>query len=122
MGVLVFGRSPDQQGSGEGDFVAAQVAALAQSYSGAALQQVLGNQFGVDTVRFKSPSGDDGQGTSLEVGKYLTSNVLLQYEIDLQTGRGRGVRMEYRISDRLKLDSHVSHDVSGIEFNWSKNY
>lgn len=124
MGMLVFGQTAEQLGSGEGDFLAAQVTALAQSYSGAALQQVLGDQLGVDTVRFKAASEDDGEGTStsLEVGKYLTPNVLLQYEIDLQTGRGLGVTMEYRISDRLKLDSHLGHERSGVEFNWSRDY
>ena len=124
MGMLVFGQSADALGSGEGDFLAAQVTALAQSYSGAALQEVLGDRFGVDTVRFKSfaEDGDSSGGTALEVGKYISPSVLLQYEIDLHTGESRGVTMEYRINDRLKLDSHVWHERSGVEFNWSRDY
>lgn len=124
MAMLVFGQSADQLGSGQGDFLAAQVAALAQSYSGAALQQVVGDQLGIDTVRFKSRvEGEDNSArTSIEVGKYLTSNVLLQWEIDLHTGHSRGVTMEYRMTDRLKLDSHVRPDRSGVEFNWSRDY
>ena len=123
ISVLVFGQPADRLGSGEGDFVATQVASLAQSYSGAALQQVLGKQLGVDTVRFKTSEDGAAAGTtSLEVGKYLTSNVLIHYEIDLQTGKGLGVTKEYRINERLKLDSKVRLERSGVEFNWSKDY
>jgi translocation and assembly module TamB len=126
ISTLVFGQPADELGSGQGDFLAAQAAALAQSYSGAALQQVLGDQLGVDTVRFKARAEGEsnaGAGTSLEIGKYLTPEILLQYEIDLSTGRGLGVSMEYRISQRIRVNTHFSQvDRSGIELNWSKDY
>ncbi|UCE03698.1 MAG: translocation/assembly module TamB [Candidatus Latescibacterota bacterium] len=126
ISTLVFGQPADQLGSGQGDFLAAQAAALAQSYSGAALQKVLGDQLGVDTVRFKSRAEGEssaGAGTSLEIGKYLTPEILVQYEIDLQTGRGLGVSLEYRLSQRVRLNTHFSQvDRSGIELNWTKDY
>jgi len=125
LSMLVFGVPADDLGTGETDFLAAQAVALAQTYSGEALTQVLGDQLGVDMVRFKS-TGDEGDQTSttaLEIGKYVTPNILVQYEIDLQTGRGRDVTMQYRINQRLTLDSIVSRAArSGLRLTWGEDY
>jgi translocation and assembly module TamB len=125
LSMLVFGVSADELEQGETDFLATQAMALAQSYSGAKLGQVLGDQLGVDMVRFKTTGDEDDTSstTALEIGKYLTPNILVQYEIDLETGRGRDVTMEYRISDRMTLDSIVSRAArSGLRLTWGEDY
>jgi len=57
------------------------------------------------------------------VGRYITPEILLKYEMSLEDSQDYTVNLEYWINRRLSLQSYFSQaKESGIEVNWSKDY
>ena len=66
---------------------------------------------------------DADKGMNIMVGRYITPEILLRYEMSLEDSQDYTVNLEYWISQRISLQSYYSQArESGIELNWSKDY
>lgn len=76
----------------------------------------LRNLTGLDDIRIE----DDGEDTSVGVGKYLTDKVYLEFEQGSEAGSG-GAKVQIEVSPSIQVESEVGQDAkagAGILWHW----
>ncbi len=75
---------------------------------------------GLDTIEYRSGT-DDGEASSLVVGKYLSPRLVLKYEQSLEEASAFLTRLDYVINRHFKLKtSYAAGGESGVELFWSR--
>lgn len=121
VSALLFGRPIDQLDEGQTELLRQRTREVATQLGANLLAQRVGQQIGVDVLSLQ-PSGEDG-ARALVVGKYLSPDVLVQYEQVLEEGRAALVRIEYALSRFFKIETTATQgEHSGIELKWSRDY
>jgi translocation and assembly module TamB len=104
LSTIIFGRPANSLNSGESRELTAQALALLGSQGAKEIKDLVGDQFAPDVVTVH----DEAQsGSSLEAGKYLSSDLYLRYRHNLSQEGGDNVGIEYRINHWLSLESQV---------------
>lgn len=121
VSALLFGRPVDQLDEGQTQLLRQRTQEVATQLGANLLAQRIGQEIGVDVLSIQS-SGEDG-AQALVVGKYLSPDVLVQYEQVLEEGRAALVRIEYALNRFFKVETTASQgEHSGIELKWSRDY
>lgn len=121
VSALLFGRPVDQLDEGQTALLRQRTQEVATQLGANLLAQRIGKEIGVDVLSIQS-SGEDG-AQALVVGKYLSPDVLVQYEQVLEEGRAALVRIEYALNRFFKVETTASQgEHSGIELKWSRDY
>ena len=55
-------------------------------------------------------ASEAGSGTTIGAGRYLTPDVYLHYDNDVGESQTRRVRVDWRLTKRLTLESRTSSD------------
>jgi hypothetical protein len=122
LALLLFGRPTAEIGSGEASGVQGMAASLA---AGVAFQELGGDELGsllpVDT--FDIGLGDEEQGASLEVGKYLSDRLFVSVGQSVGRTTGTRARAELSLTPHWSVLTDFSSDASsGADIEWSIEY
>ena len=121
VSALLFGRPLDELDEGQTELLRQRTQQIAAQLGANLLAQRVGQQIGVDILSIRTAPG--GEGQSLVVGKYLSPDVLVQYEQVLEEGAAALVRLEYALNRFFRIETTASQgDHSGVELKWSKDY
>jgi len=104
LATIVFGRPAQSLDQGQSDQLSAQALALLGQRGAREIGQLLSPQLAPDVVTVYQEAQ---YGSSLEAGKYLSSDLYLRYRHNLSSEGGQNVGLEYRIYDWLSLESQV---------------
>ncbi|MFZ5585264.1 MAG: translocation/assembly module TamB domain-containing protein [Thermodesulfobacteriota bacterium] len=121
LSTIIFGRPAASLNAGESRALSAQALALLGQGSRREIEKILGPSLSPDVVTVHS---DASAGSSLEAGKYLSSDLYLRYRQNLGSEGGQNIGLEYRINQWLSLDSQVGTTRdSGVDviFSWEFN-
>lgn len=121
LSTIIFGRPAASLNAGESRTLSAQALALLGQGSRREIEKILGPALSPDVVTVHS---DASSGSSLEAGKYLSSDLYLRYRQNLGSEGGQNIGLEYRINEWLSLDSQVGTTRdSGVDviFSWEFN-
>lgn len=122
LSLMLFGRRASELESGEASSVQGMAASLA---AGVAFQELGGEGLGdflpVDT--FDVGFGDEEQGPSLEVGKYLTERIFVSVGQSVSRRTGTRARAELSLSEHWSVQTELSSESSsGADLEWSFEY
>ena len=118
LSTIIFGRPANSLNSGESRELTAQALALLGSQGAKEIKDLVGDQFAPDVVTVHDGAQS---GSSLEAGKYLSSDLYLRYRHNLGQQGGDNVGIEYRLNHWLSLESQVGTTRdSGVDviLNW----
>ena len=77
--------------------------------------------FRSDVVRLRA--SDDGASGVVEVGKYLTPDLYVTYEKELEKDMNDQVRLEYRLSRSVSVQSQFGGEKqSGVDVFWQYDF
>ena len=104
MSTIIFGRPANSLSRNQSSSLSAQAAALLGQVGASEIKKIVGSELAPDVVTVHS----EGQGgSSLEAGKYLSSDLYLRYRRRMDQEGGQNVGIEYRVWDWLSLESQV---------------
>jgi autotransporter translocation and assembly factor TamB len=122
MSLLVFGRTMDQLDNDQMALLGSRAADIATAFGTAQLEAKLARQLGVDVLRIKTESEQAG-GSSVVIGKYISTRVLLKYEQALGDRARFFVNLEYLLTQHFRLETLIGHESqSAVELNWTKEH
>jgi translocation and assembly module TamB len=109
LAMLVTGKSFNNMNDSDGNALLSAVAGFGIE-RGEGLTSMIGNRLGLDSVAINS--GDTYLQSSLGLGKYITPDLLMRYEIGI-FDRQAVLSIDYSLSERLKLEvrSGISQSV-----------
>jgi len=118
MSHLLFGRSAARVSATQAVRIALALRTLA---GGGNAMNLLGRTrklLGVDQLDLRQ--GEDGEGTRVGVGKYLTDDLYLDLEQGANTGR---VRVELEVLPNITIDGEITDKAeAGVGLNWKHDY
>jgi autotransporter translocation and assembly factor TamB len=122
LALLLFGRPVSELGSGQASGVQGAAATLA---AGVAFQELGGDELEsiLPVDSFDVGLGDEDEGASLEVGKYLGDRLFVS--VGQSVGRTEGTRARAELSltpNWSVLTDFSSEDFSGVDIEWSIEY
>ena len=121
VSYLLFGESASGLNSAQMGLVESRATDLAMAFASQELQAMMSKEFGVDVMQLKP--GEQGKGSALVVGKYVSTRALVKYEHSITEGRAIGVTLEYWLIKRFKFETTVQPNMwSGGELSWSFDY
>ncbi|KMY67903.1 hypothetical protein AAU61_08615 [Desulfocarbo indianensis] len=104
LSTIIFGRPAQSLDQGQSGQLSAQALALLGQRGAREIGQILSPQLAPDVVTVHQ---EVQYGSSLEAGKYLSSDLYLRYRHNLSQEGGQNVGLEYRINDWLGLESQI---------------
>ncbi|MFH1843794.1 MAG: translocation/assembly module TamB domain-containing protein [bacterium] len=122
MSILLFGRPLTELSSDQLGLVQQRATEVVALFGTARLEAQLSQQLGVDMVTIQQRQ-DEGEGSSLVIGKYLSRRALLKYEQALAELSTYFINLEYYLNRHFKVETTISRQSqSGLELNWSHEY
>jgi translocation and assembly module TamB len=122
MSYLVLGRPTGEIDDSQSALVKDRAAEIAAVFSRGVLQEKLGQQFGVDMVSIQQGSAPNS-GDALIIGKYLSPDVLLKYEVGLKSGAGSSISLQYLLTRHFQIETLMGQRTqSGVMVNWKNDY
>jgi translocation and assembly module TamB len=119
ISVLLFGAPFNELSDGQAGHAQSRTTEMAAALGAAQLQK---NLSGVDVVNFRGADDQDKGGT-LQVGKYLSPNILLSYVYALEDQTGSFVSLEYFLKWNFKVDTvYGRRNQTGLGLGWAKDY
>lgn len=104
MSTIIFGRSANSLSQDQSSALSAQAAALLGQVGASEIKKIVGRELAPDVVTVHS---EVEGGSSLEAGKYLSSDLYLRYRRRMDQEGGQNVGIEYRVRDWISLESQV---------------
>ncbi|MBI4639075.1 MAG: translocation/assembly module TamB domain-containing protein [Candidatus Tectomicrobia bacterium] len=122
LSVIAFGRPSNQLSQSQGLSLSKRAEQLVEGYVSGQLEQVVGQQLGLDTININL--GDQGfSDSTVSVGKYISENVYISVEQQFGKGEGRDVKVRYDINKNFTLETTVTGEKnSGVDLFWSLDY
>ncbi|MBW6508246.1 MAG: translocation/assembly module TamB domain-containing protein [Desulfuromonadales bacterium] len=112
LSYVVFGRPLDSSGGGDTDLLMLATGALLSQGESIILQERLKGRFGLDVLEFSAGDGDTN-GSLITTGKYITPDLYVSLGYSLFNNTNE-IRMRYRLSSRLELESSFGQE-SGVD-------
>jgi len=122
LSFLVFGRGAGGLDQEESERLEQRALATAEAFAAARLLARLEGQLGLDVLRYETASGDS-LGRSVTVGKYLSPDLLVKYEQDLERESHLGVVIEYYLGGGFRLEMHSRrYEQDGAVLKWETDF
>ncbi|MCA9751223.1 MAG: translocation/assembly module TamB, partial [Gemmatimonadetes bacterium] len=123
LAFLLFDRTSDTLTGEQTQRLSEQARTSAEQFAANRLAEELGQELGVDVLRYEQSASDSVQTRTITVGKYLSPDLLVQYEQGLENREGIGLVVEYFLGHGLRLEMR-SHrqDQDGLVLGWERNY
>jgi len=104
LSTIIFGQPARNLSQDQSSALSAQAAALLGQAGAGEIRKIVGSELTPDVVTVHS----EGQaGSSLEAGKYLSSDLYLRYRRRMTQEGGQNLGLEYRLRNWLSLESQV---------------
>jgi translocation and assembly module TamB len=104
LSTIIFGQPARSLSQDQSSALSAQAAALLGQAGAGEIRKIVGSELAPDVVTVHT----EGQtGSSLEAGKYLSSDLYLRYRRRMTEEGGQNIGLEYRLRDWLSLESQV---------------
>jgi autotransporter translocation and assembly factor TamB len=121
LSLLIVGKTIDRLTSSEQQSLSSQLGGAAIGAVASRLQEAIGGALGLET--FTIGAGESFGGGSVSIGKYVTQDIFLSYEVGVGKGGGNRVGVEYSITPTLKLKGSTSDTGnSAVDFLWRREY
>lgn len=122
LSYLFFGRPATKLNSRENVALHERAAFWFGSDASDVMKKVLGyTPINPDVVRLRA--SDDGASGVVEVGKYLTPDLYVTYEKELEKDMNDQVRLEYRLSRSVSVQSQFGGEKqSGVDVFWQYDF
>lgn len=123
VSYVLFGKPVIQLGPAEALHTTVALAQISgQTRPGASLMDVTRQAIGVDVLQFTPPGGTNGEGSSLTVGKYITSGVFLSITEEFGT-QTSSAGVEIKVTNSVSIGAKVS-DTAETEatVEWRRDY
>ena len=117
---LLFGKKTGSLTPGQAGTLAEKGAAFVGAQVLTGIKRELGQMVPVDIITVDG--GENGQTTSLVVGKKLTPDVFVTYRRGVAAQGGNEVGVEYRINKSLSIESRIGESGSGADVFWTFEY
>jgi translocation and assembly module TamB len=122
VSYLVFGRPTNELRSQQATSAEAAALSLAGNLAAKELNTILGDTFKVDI--FSINPGEDGlSSSSLTVGKYVTRNIFVTYNLEFSAQSFGEVEIEYQINRNFSIAAQVGNESSGgVDLIWKFDF
>ncbi|MBD3163029.1 MAG: hypothetical protein GF346_11470, partial [Candidatus Eisenbacteria bacterium] len=122
LSFLIFGKRSGTLNSEQSARLEDRALATAEQFAASRLATEIGREVGIDMVEYES-SQSDSLGRGVTIGKYLSPNLLVKYEQNLEDAKDIGVVIEYYLGRGFRLEMHSRrYEQDGMILNWEKDY
>jgi autotransporter translocation and assembly factor TamB len=126
LSYMLFGKPLNDLNSVQALGLQNRALSTAEEFAASQLTAPLQRELSLDVLSFQTASqeADTTQSSSsLTIGKYIGSNLLLTYQQDLTSGNNFEIVVQYWLAGGFKLETHTQrYRQSGVVLNWSRDY
>jgi len=121
LSYLIFGRPASELEPSQGGNVNVAAARLAVGVADSELRAILGESMPLDVIELHV--SEQGEAEEFEVGKYVTSDLMLRYGRLLGDRPGDKIGIEYRFDARWSVESSITDTGdAGVDLFWRYDY
>jgi len=121
LSYLIFGRPASELEPSQGGNVNVAAARLAVGVADSELRAILGESMPLDVIELHV--SEQGEAEEFEVGKYVTSDLMLRYGRLLGDRPGDKIGIEYRFDAHWSVESSITDTGdAGVDLFWRYDY
>jgi translocation and assembly module TamB len=123
LAFLLFDRTSESLSSQETQRLSERARATAEQFAANRLTDQLGQELGVDVLRYEQSASDTLQARTVTVGKYVNPDLLVTYEQSLESKSGIGLVVEYFLGHGLRLEMRSRRqEQDGFVLGWQRQF